>query len=82
MGFKPAFHTDLGEFFVKNFNPMWVIDEDNYHFLAVNQASIDKYGYTEIEFLKMKEIDLMKTENKKGTVIKKSRKATCMKTNL
>lgn len=37
--------------FEKNPNPMWVYDRATLAFLAVNDAAIDKYGYTQAEFL-------------------------------
>jgi PAS domain S-box-containing protein len=38
-------------------HPMWLLDE-TFRFLAVNQAAIDKYGYTRDEFLKLRLHDL------------------------
>jgi PAS domain S-box-containing protein len=34
-------------------NPMWIYDPETLRFLAVNQAAIDHYGYSETEFLSM-----------------------------
>ncbi|MBI4499847.1 MAG: PAS domain S-box protein [Gemmatimonadetes bacterium] len=43
-----------------NENPMpgWVVDRQTLAFLAVNQAAIEKYGYTEEEFLSMTVADI------------------------
>jgi PAS domain S-box-containing protein len=34
-------------------HPMWVVENKTLRFLAVNQAAVDKYGYTREEFLSM-----------------------------
>ena len=34
-------------------HPMWVVENKTLHFLAVNQAAVDQYGYTREEFLSM-----------------------------
>ncbi|MES2477975.1 MAG: PAS domain S-box protein [Bacteroidota bacterium] len=39
--------------FFLNPSPMWVIDMDTLQFLQVNEAAIQKYGYTSEEFLSM-----------------------------
>lgn len=39
--------------FQHNPMPMWVYDTATHHFLEVNQAAIEKYGYSKEEFLKM-----------------------------
>lgn len=39
--------------FNSNPNPMWVYDVETLDFLAVNQAAIARYGYSEDEFLSM-----------------------------
>jgi PAS domain S-box-containing protein len=39
--------------FEDNPNPMWVYDEDDLSFLAVNEAAIRHYGYSREEFLAM-----------------------------
>lgn len=41
------------EMFDANPNPMWVIDADKGHFLAVNDAAINHYGWSRQEFLNM-----------------------------
>jgi diguanylate cyclase (GGDEF)-like protein/PAS domain S-box-containing protein len=39
--------------FENNPNPMWIYDMETLEFLAVNQAAINHYGYSEQEFLSM-----------------------------
>ncbi|UYQ93149.1 PAS domain S-box protein [Chitinophaga horti] len=41
------------EMFYNHPVPMWVYDTDTLRFLAVNDAAIEKYGFTRNEFLKM-----------------------------
>src|SRR6185295_2277338 len=36
-----------------NPHPMWVVDRETLRFLAVNAAAVQRYGYTEAEFLSM-----------------------------
>jgi PAS domain S-box-containing protein len=43
--------SDYEKLFMKNPNPMWVYDINTLSFLAVNEAAIREYGYTEKEFL-------------------------------
>jgi diguanylate cyclase (GGDEF)-like protein/PAS domain S-box-containing protein len=38
--------------------PMWVFDKSTLDFIAVNQAAIDKYGYSREEFLSLKVTDI------------------------
>ena len=38
--------------------PMWVYSVDNLRFTAVNQAAVDRYGYTNEEFLTMSVMDM------------------------
>src|SRR5579872_4941105 len=42
------------QLFANNPHPMWVFDRQSLRFLEVNQAAVDKYGYTHDEFLAMK----------------------------
>lgn len=42
--------------------PMWVYDRETLKFLAVNQAAIRHYGYSEAEFLQMTICDLRSNE--------------------
>lgn len=39
--------------FELNPQPTWIYDRETFQFLAVNQAALQKYGYTEKEFLSM-----------------------------
>jgi two-component system cell cycle sensor histidine kinase/response regulator CckA len=42
--------------------PMWIFDKDTFRFLAVNEATLAKYGYSREEFLQMRLADLYPTE--------------------
>ncbi|HEV7799806.1 MAG TPA: PAS domain S-box protein, partial [Burkholderiales bacterium] len=44
--------------FEHNPNPMWVYDIASLRFLAVNEAAIERYGYTRDEFLSMTRSDI------------------------
>lgn len=48
--------------FESNPIPMWVFHRDTLHFLAVNQAAIRQYGYSEEQFLRMTIADIRPTE--------------------
>jgi len=39
------------ELFKSNPNPMWIYDIETFAFLEVNNAALDKYGYSQAEFL-------------------------------
>lgn len=43
--------------------PVWVHDYDTLHFLAVNQAAVDQYGYSREEFLRMTVRDIPAPED-------------------
>jgi PAS domain S-box-containing protein len=45
--------------FESNPHPMWVFDSQTLVFLAVNQAAINHYGYSETEFLQMTITDII-----------------------
>jgi PAS domain S-box-containing protein len=45
--------------FESNPHPMWVFDAETQTFLAVNQAAIAHYGYSEAEFLQMTITDIL-----------------------
>jgi len=49
--------------FESNPQPMWVYDVETLEFLAVNQAAIDKYGYSRDEFLGMRISDIRPAED-------------------
>ncbi len=44
--------------FANNPQPMWVFDAETLRFLAVNQAAVQHYGYSEAEFLAMTVLDI------------------------
>jgi PAS domain S-box-containing protein len=44
--------------FKSNPHPMWVYDVETLRFLAVNDAAVDQYGYTEPEFLGMTIVEI------------------------
>ncbi len=44
---------DYDFLFKSNPNPMWVYDAETLLFLAVNDAAVNRYGYSEDEFLRM-----------------------------
>ncbi len=53
-GKKPtAGNHEIGQLFQHNPLPMWVYDQETLAFLAVNDAAIENYGFSEKEFLKM-----------------------------
>src|SRR4051812_12393069 len=43
--------TSFELLFEKHPHPMWVFDEESFAFLAVNEAALEKYGYSREEFL-------------------------------
>ncbi|HXS77997.1 MAG TPA: EAL domain-containing protein [Terracidiphilus sp.] len=49
--------------FKSNPVPMWVFDRNSLHFLAVNDASVRQYGYSESEFLAMTIRDIRPPED-------------------
>ncbi|MBD2503327.1 PAS domain-containing protein [Anabaena azotica FACHB-119] len=49
--------------FENNPNPMWIFDSETLRFLAVNQAAIYKYGYSQAEFLSMTLCDIRPRED-------------------
>ena len=44
--------------FERSTMPLWVVDEETRRFLAVNDAAIEKYGWSREEFLAMRLDDL------------------------
>ena len=42
--------------------PMWVFELETYRFIQVNEAAVDKYGYSENEFLNMTILDIRPVE--------------------
>ena len=49
--------------FASNPEPMWVYDPRTLRFLEVNNAAIDKYGYSREEFLRLKVTDIRPVED-------------------
>jgi PAS domain S-box-containing protein len=49
--------------FEKHPTPMWVFDVESLRFLAINEAAIQKYGYSRDEFLSMTIRDIRPTED-------------------
>lgn len=49
--------------FNKNPMPMWVLDYETMKFLAVNEAALRHYGYSEKEFLAMTALDIRPAED-------------------
>ncbi|MDX2256710.1 MAG: EAL domain-containing protein [Pseudanabaenaceae cyanobacterium bins.39] len=49
--------------FEHNPNPMWIYDLETLNFLAVNQAAVNHYGYSESEFLVMSLQDIRPFED-------------------
>jgi PAS domain S-box-containing protein len=45
-----------------NPSPMWVVDEESFRFLAVNNAAVRHYGYSREEFLSMETTDIRSPE--------------------
>ena len=48
--------------FDANPQPMWVFDRETFAFLAVNQATVDHYGWSREEFLAMTAVDIRPPE--------------------
>src|SRR3954469_6440064 len=45
--------------------PMWVVDDESLHFLAVNDAALALYGYSREEFLAMTAADLRRPDERR-----------------
>lgn len=46
------------ELFESNPNPMWIYDIDTLEFIKINNAAVEKYGYSRADFLKMTILDI------------------------
>lgn len=57
---NPEFYEAL---FVDHPDPMWIFDVGTLRFLAVNQAALDKYGYSRDEFLALTLRDIRPEED-------------------
>ncbi|HEX6600750.1 MAG TPA: PAS domain S-box protein [Gemmatimonadaceae bacterium] len=44
--------------------PMWVVDRDSMRFLAVNQAAVERYGYSRDEMMGMSVLDIKLPEDR------------------
>jgi|GEM_PF-3677499 len=62
--------TDFKSLFNDSPNMMWVYDVENLKFLAVNNSTIEKYGYTKEELLAMQITDLMPETDIKESLLK------------
>jgi PAS domain S-box-containing protein len=49
--------------FAYSTHPMWVFDEETHRFLAVNDAALRRYGYTQEEFLRLTLADIRPPED-------------------
>ncbi len=58
--------------------PMWVLDRDSTRFLAVNQAAVERYGYTREEMLEMSVLDIKPPDDhaRLRTVLTENREQT------
>ncbi|GAB4502728.1 MAG: hypothetical protein Fur0035_22830 [Anaerolineales bacterium] len=54
---------DFDPLFQHNPQPMWIFDLETLAFLAVNEAAIEKYGYSREEFLRMTLRDIRPAED-------------------
>lgn len=54
--------------FEGNPNPMWIYSFHNYRFIEVNEAAIEKYGYSREEFLKMTVLDIRPPEDRQNVM--------------
>ncbi|MGH7371192.1 MAG: PAS domain S-box protein, partial [Candidatus Methylomirabilales bacterium] len=58
--------TQFQLLFENNPHPMWITDLETLHFLAVNDAAIQHYGYSGEEFLAMTLKDISPPEDIPG----------------
>src|SRR5262245_12228980 len=49
----PALEPGFRELFIRNPLPMWIFESSSLRFLAVNDAAVQRYGWTREEFLAM-----------------------------
>ena len=54
--------------FERNPSPLWIFRTDNFRFVRVNKAAIKMYGYTELEFLSMRVMDIRLDEEVDGFI--------------
>jgi PAS domain S-box-containing protein len=55
---QQASESNFRFLFASNPLPMWVFDEETLRFLQVNDAALEHYGYTRLEFLAMRATDI------------------------
>ncbi|TYQ30917.1 EAL domain-containing protein [Pseudanabaena sp. UWO310] len=60
---KQDFENRTRYLFENNPHPMWIYNLETLEFLAVNQAAINHYGYSEAEFLSMTVLDIRPVED-------------------
>lgn len=58
-----AMNREYRGLFEKHPNPMWIFDRKSLKFLAVNEAAIKQYGYTQKEFLRLNMFDIRPAED-------------------
>jgi diguanylate cyclase (GGDEF)-like protein/PAS domain S-box-containing protein len=57
-----AFTEEYRLLFESNPHPLWIFDVESLRFLSVNQAALDRHGYTRDEFLLLKLTDILAPE--------------------
>lgn len=62
--------TSRALFFANHPHPMWIFDVVTLRFLAVNEAAVHHYGYSEGEFLRMTLLDVRPAEDAAAIVAK------------
>jgi PAS domain S-box-containing protein len=55
--------TEFRLLFVNNPQPMWVFEQETLRFLEVNEAAIERYGYSRQEFMRLKITDIRPEED-------------------
>ena len=49
--------------FARNIHPMWIFDRESLAFLDVNDAAVQRYGYSRRQFLRMTIVDIRPPED-------------------
>lgn len=60
---KTQLQERYSQIFYKSPQPMWLFDTDSFHFIDVNDAAVNHYGYSKAEFLTMTIMDIRPPEN-------------------
>ena len=68
-----ASEADVRQLFAANPQPMWVYDAETLAFLEVNEAAIRHYGYSRLEFLDHRVVDLRPESDKAEFLAHRSR---------